>query len=122
MDNSIKSAAEAFAAELMETEVFKDYYDKRKSFKKDDKGSELLFKFNSLRADLMEKQQEGKLTPEDMQELRRIQKELQSTKTYQEVRSAQVQASGLIQEISKELSTHLGFDFGTFAKPPGGCC
>ena len=122
MDKEAQNAAERFANELMETSIFKTYYRKKEDFNTNDDCQEVLLKFDSLRADLMEKQQSGNLTQEDMQELRQMQKELHSMETYQELKAAEGQAAGFVQEINKELSGPLGFDFGTFVKPPGGCC
>ncbi len=122
MDKEAQNAAERFAIELMKTGVFKTYYRNIEDFNTNDDCQEVLLRFDSLRADLMEKQQAGNLTQEDMRELRQIQKELHSMKEYQELRAAEGQAAGFVQEINKELSGPLGFDFGTFAKPPGGCC
>ncbi len=85
----------------------------------DEKTQELLGKIAELQEDIIEKQQSGSFTLQDLKPLKDLQVQIQERKVFREYSDAYVQASAFLKEVNREISASLGFDFALFAASAG---
>ncbi len=122
MDRVLLEKAEALGRKLREQSVFADLATKEVALEENKETQKLLEKIRVGQEELQKKQQEGTLELKDLQRLKSIQEEVNNKKVFTEYTEAYKKVSILIEEVNKELSAYLGFDFAVFGRKPGGCC
>lgn len=81
----------------------------------------LLQRFSEAQAAVRSHEARGAVTPEDVERLRVLQREVQTTPIIRQYAQTQPAALGYLREVNREISELLGTDFGALAKKPG-CC
>ena len=122
MEKTLIDKAEALGRKLMEQPVYKDLAAKEIALEEDSLTQELLEKVRLGQEELQRKQQEGTLELKDLQELKSVQEEVNNSTAFKEYTEAYQKVAHLIEEVNKELSAYLGFDFALFARNSKGCC
>ncbi len=117
----IKEALEALRGNLQASEVFVRYQNASVILNKDRPSRLLLETLSKTQADIRQKQANGSVTQKEIENLRRIQEQVQSNGVIMEYANTQQEAVNFLREVNTEISQLLGIDFASFTRRSG-CC
>jgi cell fate (sporulation/competence/biofilm development) regulator YlbF (YheA/YmcA/DUF963 family) len=114
-------AIDSLGQNLLASELFVVYDQAQARFKADAHARALLERLSVAQADIRRRQANGGVTQADIDQLRALQREVQSNRAIIDYATAQQAAVAYLREINREISELLGVDFASLAKRPG-CC
>ena len=117
---TVLAAAERLAAAIEAAEPVAAYRHAKTRLDSDAHAKELLQRLSVAQADLRMRQNNGGVTQEALEEVRALQREVQSTAIIMEFAMAQQEAIAYLPQINLEISQLLGMDFASLAGP-GSC-
>ncbi|MFP4423952.1 MAG: YlbF family regulator [Candidatus Woesearchaeota archaeon] len=114
MDKEIKNKTKEFAQGILETKEYRAFLSASKALKENEKATNLLEEFQRKQRELQIKEDD-----ELMDELRRLQSEVQKDETIMTFVKSQVELINLLKKTSDTISEKIGMPFTSIA---GGCC
>ena len=120
-DSAIERSTREFAATLLEDPAVIEFRTAEAALENDPEFVRLSESYNGLAQQLQQKQSDGSLTQEQINELRELQAQINSHSAAQRFIAAREQNAALVHDCNHEISSILGFDFGAVAGPRGGC-
>ncbi len=117
----MKEAFEALRGNLLASEVFVRYQKASVRLNQDRPSRFLLETLSKTQADIRQKQANGSVTQKEIDNLRRIQEQVQNNSVIMEYASTQQEAVKFLREVNTEISQLLGIDFASFTRRSG-CC
>ncbi len=119
--NQMKEALEALRGNLQASEVFVRYQNASACLNKDRPSRLLLETLSKTQADIRQKQAQGSVTQKEIDNLHRIQEQVQNNGVIMEYANTQQEAVKFLREVNTEISQLLGIDFASFTRRSG-CC
>jgi cell fate (sporulation/competence/biofilm development) regulator YlbF (YheA/YmcA/DUF963 family) len=113
---TLLAATEALAENILASELFVNYDRARVQLKADPQANQLLAHLSNLQADLRQRQAQGQVTQENINQLRTVQSNVQANHVIIDYMSTQQAAVAYLREINQEISQLLGADFAALAK------
>lgn len=121
LDTAIEAATREFAMKLRASSPIAAFRQAQARLEADREAQRLLTDLQQRQEALMQKQRGGgDVTQEEIDALRRLQREAQSNPVIMAYVQAQQQAQAFLPAVNMEISQLLGFDFGAMAGA-GGC-
>lgn len=121
LDTTIEAVAREFAMKLRASSPVAAFWQAQARLEADEEAQRLLAELQQRQQALMLKQRNnGSIIQEEIDALRRLQREAQSNPVIMAYVQAQQQAQAFLPAVSMEISQLLGFDFGGLAGA-GGC-
>ena len=121
LDPSLETATREFAQKLRASAPIAAFWQAKGRLEADEKAQRLLVELQQRQQALMLKQQDGSgITQQEIDALRRLQREAQRNVVIMAYAQAQQQAQAFLPEVNMEISQLLGFDFGRLAGAGGG--
>jgi len=117
---TILAAAEQLAKAIEAAEPVATYRRAKAHLDDDAHAHELLERLSAAQADLRRRQNDGGVTPAALEQVRALQREVQSTAIIMEFAMAQQEAVAYLPQVNLEISEMLGVDFASLAGP-GSC-
>ncbi len=117
LPESISTATEQLAAAILRAEPIAAYQEAKARLDADPEACELLERFASAQADLRKRQSKNAITQTDMDELRALQRQVQSNLRIMDFAETQQEAAAYLPEVNLEISELLGVDFASLAGP-----
>jgi cell fate (sporulation/competence/biofilm development) regulator YlbF (YheA/YmcA/DUF963 family) len=93
-----------------------------KRYQIDTQARELFGRFQEQQRTVQLMQQLGKATPEEMQHMEELQKNIETNETLTGYFDAQEKLVALLRELNEFISSKLNMDFAELTKPQRGCC
>ncbi len=120
LDPTVETAAQGFALKLRASPPIAAFRQARARLEADEEAQNLLEELQERQRALMLKQQDGRgITQEEIDALRRLQREVQRNPVITDYVQAQQQALAFVAQVNMEISQLLGFDFGGMAGAGG---
>ena len=116
----IEKTAQEFSTKLAETETFKTLKQKRKNIRKDKEARNLLNSFETKQEECQNKQANGNLTREDLQQLKQLRRKMNNNDLIAEYQKAIGDFQEVCQESVQQLSSLMGMDVASYLVQ--GCC
>lgn len=116
LPSALLAATEALAENLVASEPFVNYDRARVQLKADSQANQLLAHLSQLQAELRQRQAQGQVTQENINQLRAVQSDVQANHVIMDYMSTQQLAVAYLREINQEISQLLGADFAVLAK------
>jgi len=117
---TVLAAAERLAKAIRAAEPVDSYHRAKARLDGDAHAHELLERLSAAQANLRRRQNDGDITPASLEEVRDLQREVQSTAIIVEFAMAQQEAVAYLPQVNQEISELLGMDFASLAGP-GSC-
>jgi len=117
----LMAATQALAENLLASEPFAHYHQARAQFNGDPQARGLLEHLSQAQADLRRRQMNQGVTQDDVDQLRALQREVQSNPVIIDYVVTQQAAVAYLREINQVINELIGTDFAALAKRPG-CC
>jgi len=117
----MQEATEALVGNLQACEAFVRLRQAQARLDNDPQASALLEKLTQMQAELRTKQVSSDLTQKEIDALRSLQEQVQSSPTIMVHARAQQDATNFLREINGEISQLLGINFAVFANRST-CC
>jgi len=117
---TVQAAGERLARAIRAAEPVASFYRAKARLDGDARAHALLERLSAAQADLRRRQAGGNITPASLEELRDLQREVQSTAVITEFARAQQEAVAYLPQVNQEISELLGMDFASLAGP-GSC-
>jgi cell fate (sporulation/competence/biofilm development) regulator YlbF (YheA/YmcA/DUF963 family) len=117
----LQTAIDSLGQNLLASEPFVAYDQAQARFKADAHAQALLERLSVAQADMRRRQANGGVTQAGIDQLRALQREVQSSRAIMDYAAAQQTAVTYLREINRAISEMLGVDFASLAKRPG-CC
>ena len=114
--SELLAATQALAENVLASEPFVNYDRARVQFKADAQANQLMAHLSSLQADLRQRQSQGQVTQEHINQLRTVQSNVQANRVIMDYMGTQQVAVAYLREINQEISQLLGADFAALAK------
>jgi cell fate (sporulation/competence/biofilm development) regulator YlbF (YheA/YmcA/DUF963 family) len=111
LPENLKQATDSLAEDLLATKHFSDYERARSILTLDIEARSLLDQLSEAQRILSQKQMQGGITQEEIDNYRQLQAEIQGNEKFIEFQRAQQAASNYLREINQEISQQLGLDF-----------
>lgn len=121
MDAELQQAADQFIETLQNNDTIAQFRSAREAFDNDAELHELRSRYGALVEEFQQKQADGTLTQEDINELRGLQQKVNAHPTTTAMIQAQNDVQGVLGDCNAALSNTLGFDFAATAAPPAAC-
>ena len=118
---SLYQATQSLADHLAASEPFIYYFQAQQAFEADLDAQSLMKDISSIQGEIRQKQQRGQVTQEDIDVLRTMQQQAQSSETIMQYANTQQGAVNFLREINQEISQLLGVDFAALSRQTG-CC
>lgn len=115
LPQSVVTALDELVGSLMEDESFIAYQRTKAAMDENTTTQMLLKQYAAAQADYRQRQINGSLTQEHIDRIRQFQQQVQSDPRVAAFVSAQFPVRSLLDELTGELSSYLGFDFASFA-------
>jgi cell fate (sporulation/competence/biofilm development) regulator YlbF (YheA/YmcA/DUF963 family) len=112
VSNSVRDIALALANAILETEEYRDFLEKEKSLKNDEKAQALLADFQQKQRDFISKQLAGEVDQQILGELTEIQAELNKRESVVDFLDSYNRLINLLSEVGDIISKQIDFDFG----------
>lgn len=122
MQPEVQEKAEKFALLLRASPAFLTFRETQEKLRQDQVAQTLLRTLELKQREFQQKQFDGGLTQEDIDEIRSLQKQIGENEQIIDFLQAQEEAISFAQEINLVISELLGFDFGTWASLSAGSC
>ena len=116
------TATEILALNLASSEPIVAYLQALQSLDADRPAQALLQRLGQVQSELRARQARGTITQADVEQLRALQREVQSNHLISNYASTQQGAVDYLRQVNQEISQLLGIDFAALARPTGGCC
>lgn len=116
LPNEIKTAAEQLAAAILQAEPVAAYHQAKTRLDGSPQARELLERFLKAQADVRVRQSQNAVTQADVDELRALQRQVQSNPIIIDYAETQQAAVAYLPRINREISQLLGIDFASLAK------
>ncbi len=117
----LMAAAQVLAENLLASEPFANYQRASAQFNGDPQARGLMEQLAQAKADLRRRQTSRGVTQADVDQLRALQREVQSNPVIIDYAVTQQAAVAYLREINQVISELIGSDFVALAKRPG-CC
>ncbi|MFB6104410.1 MAG: YlbF family regulator [Halobacteriaceae archaeon] len=118
-DRDVEALGRQLGEAIVETDIYQRFEETRQAVKDHDDLQEQITEFEQQRQDLIEAQQTGQASQEEMLALQRTQQELHEHPTMAEFLEAKSALQTRLEAVNKAISDPLAVDFGGEA---GGCC
>lgn len=115
LPQSVVTALDEFVGSLMADETFVAYQRAKAAMDENESTQILLKQYAEAQAEYSQWQMNGSLTQEHIDRIRQFQQQVQSDPRVATFVSAQFPVRGLLDELTGELSSYMGFDFASFA-------
>lgn len=112
----LQQATESLIENLIASEAFRVYHRAQQELNSDPQARSLLERLSALQADLRRKQSPNAVTQADIEELRTVQRQVQTNRAIMQYARSQQDAVNFLREINVEISQLLGVDFAALAK------
>ena len=119
LDPVVEVAAQTLAAQLKALPAIAAFDQAQAELDANEQARTLMSELQELQQDLLQKQQTGTLTQEEIDEYRRLQREVQDNAVIGAYLETQRQAQAFLPQINAEISQALGFDFSRLATAAG---
>jgi cell fate (sporulation/competence/biofilm development) regulator YlbF (YheA/YmcA/DUF963 family) len=119
--DTLYQATQNLAENLAASEPFVHYFRVHQAFDADSEAQSLLKDISSVQGEIRKKQQHNQVTQGDIEVLRALQAQAQSSETLMEYANTQQEAVNFLREINQEISQLLGVDFAALSRKTG-CC
>jgi cell fate (sporulation/competence/biofilm development) regulator YlbF (YheA/YmcA/DUF963 family) len=100
---------------LIETESFVVYQRAKAAMDENETTQMLLRQYAEAQSEYRQRQMNGSLTQNHIDRIRQLQQQVQTDPCVAAFVAAQFPVRGLLDELTGEMSSHLGFDFASFA-------
>lgn len=118
---NLQEALEALAENLVQAEPLVLYRQMQTRLEADHRARALLERLSAAQADVRARQARGEtITQADIDQLRALQRQVQTDRTIMDYAQAQQAAVAYLPEVNQEISRLLGVDFAALAGP-GSC-
>ena len=117
----LMAATQVLAENLLASEPFAIYQQASVRFNADPRARGLIEQLSQAQADLRRRQMSHGVTQADVDQLRTLQREVQSNPVIIDYVVTQQAAVAYLREINQVISELIGTDFAALAKRPG-CC
>ncbi len=114
---NVVAALEALVGQLSHAEPILRYCQAKTRLDADPGASALLERFSTAQADLRFRQSRGTVVQTDVDQLRTLQREVQSHRAIREYAETQQAARAYLPLVNQEISELLGLDFAALAGP-----
>ena len=121
MDAKLQEAANQFIESLQNNDTIAQFRTARGAFENDAGLHELRSTYGALVEEFQQKQADGTLTEEDINELRALQQKVNAHPTTTAMIQAQNDVQAVLGDCNAALSNTLGFDFAATAAPAAAC-
>ena len=111
----LQMAIDSLGQNLLASEPFIAYDQAQARFKADAYARTLLERLSAAQADMRRRQANGGVTQADIDQLRALQREVQSSRAIMDYAAAQQAAIAYLREINLEIGQLLGMDFAALA-------
>lgn len=108
-------AVDELVDSLMADESFMAYQRAKATMDENESTQTLLKQYAEAQADYRQRQMNGSLTQDHVDRIRQLQQQVQTDPHVAASVAAQFPVRGLLDELTSELSGHLGLDFASFA-------
>ncbi len=112
----LQQATESLIENLIASEAFRVYHRAQQELNSDPQARSLLERLSAMQADLRRKQSPNAVTQADIEELRTVQRQVQTNRAIMQYARSQQDAVNFLREINVEISQLLGVDFAALAK------
>jgi cell fate (sporulation/competence/biofilm development) regulator YlbF (YheA/YmcA/DUF963 family) len=119
--DTLYQATQNLAENLVASEPFVRYFQAHHAFEADSEAQFLLKDISGIQGEIRKKQQRGQVTQADLDVLRTLQTQAQSSETLMQYANTQQEAVNFLREINQEISQLLGMDFAALSRKTG-CC
>lgn len=120
---SLLESARELGRQLRELPEYKAFHKAQEEFNQNKEVNKLVESYNALIPKLQQQQQaQGKPDDELMQQYRDLSHQLETHPEIHALMNAQTIWKKRLESVNEELSEKLDIEFGTMAKPEGGCC
>jgi cell fate (sporulation/competence/biofilm development) regulator YlbF (YheA/YmcA/DUF963 family) len=116
LPTTVRSAAQDLADNLLATEVFQTYHQAYTSYTSDPEAAYLIERFNQAQEEARTLQTNGGLTGEKIEQLQKMQSEIQAQPAIMQFVLARQAAVQFLREINAEISQELNVDFAALAR------
>lgn len=120
LPENIKTATEKLAEAILLAEPVAAYRQAKARLDADPEARELMKRFGKAQADLRMSQSRNAVTQADVDQLRALQRQLQSNKKIMDNAATLQMAIAYLPNVNQEISQMLGVDFASLAGP-GSC-
>ena len=120
LPENISIAVEQLAAVILRAEPISAYQQAKASLDNDPEARGLLERFSKAQSDLRQRQAKNAVTQTDVDQLRAIQRQVQSNRIIMDYAKTQQAAVAYLPAVNQEISMLLGVDFASLAGP-GSC-
>jgi cell fate (sporulation/competence/biofilm development) regulator YlbF (YheA/YmcA/DUF963 family) len=117
LSDEILTATEQLAAALLQSDPIAEYQEAKASLDADPVARELLQRFAGAQADLRVRQSQNTVTQADVDQLRALQRQVQSNRRIIDYAETQQIAVAYLPAVNQEISLLLGVDFASLAGP-----
>jgi cell fate (sporulation/competence/biofilm development) regulator YlbF (YheA/YmcA/DUF963 family) len=114
---NVAAALEALVKQVSHAEPVVRYYQAKARFDADPQAGVLLARLSTGQAELRTRQTRDRVAQAKMQELRALQREVQSNRVIMDYSETQQVAMAYLPEVNLEISQLLGVDFASLAGP-----
>jgi cell fate (sporulation/competence/biofilm development) regulator YlbF (YheA/YmcA/DUF963 family) len=114
---SVVAALEALVEQLSHAEPIQRFYQAKTRFDADPDAGVLLARLSTAQAELRTRQTRDRVAQAKLQELRALQREVQSNRVIMDYSETQQVAMAYLPEVNLEISQLLGVDFASLAGP-----
>lgn len=117
LPDNISTAAEQLAAAILRVEPISAYQQAKARMDADPEAHELLERLSQAQADLRERHTRNAVTQADVEQLRALQRQVQSNQVIMDYGETQQKAIAYLPAVNQEISQLLGVDFASLAGP-----
>ncbi len=118
----IETAVETLAQTVLESEPLVQYQQAKAALEGDLGAKRLLSAFSSVQREMRQRQTRNLVTPESVDQLRSLQRQVQGNAVIMAYVQTQQEAVNYLREVNQEISQWIGVDFATLARRRSGCC
>ena len=115
LPQAVVTTLDELVGSLMEDESCIAYQRAKAAMDENESTQTLLKQYAEAQADYRQRQTNGSLTQNHVDRVRQLQQQVQADPRVAAFVAAQFPVRGLLDELTGELSSHLGFDFASFA-------
>ena len=119
---SLEEVAGKLGVAVVATAEYRALNAAEKRYQNDIQARELYGRFREQQRTVQLMQQLGKATPEDMEHLENLQKDIETNETLAGYFDAQEKLVALLRDLNEFISSRLNMDFAALSKPQRGCC
>lgn len=119
--NTLTQCTNEFVAALLDDPSVIEFRSAADALDNDTDFAKLRNVYSETTEQFRQKQSDGTLDQQDIERVRALQNEVNSHPVAQRFIAARDEIAVLAQECNQEISSVLGFDFGSVAGPRGGC-